>query len=134
MEAAQKKSNLMTEGSIGKQIFFFSVPLILGNLLQQLYNTADSIIVGNFVGSNALAAVGSSTALINLLIPFSQGASVGAGVVASQYLGAKKRKRVQDTVHTALAIAAVLGIILTVGGIFLSRFLLIWINTPEDVL
>lgn len=124
MEAAQKKSNLMTEGSIGKQIFFFSVPLILGNLLQQLYNTADSIIVGNFVGSNALAAVGSSTALINLLIAFSQGASVGAGVVASQYLGAKKRKRVQDTVHTALAIAAVLGIILTVGGIFLSRFLL----------
>ena len=134
MEAAQKKSNLMTEGSIGKQIFFFSVPLILGNLLQQLYNTADSIIVGNFVGSNALAAVGSSTALINLLIAFSQGASVGAGVVASQYLGAKKRKRVQDTVHTALAIAAVLGIILTVGGIFLSRFLLIWMNTPEDVL
>ena len=84
MEAAQKKSNLMTEGSIGKQIFFFSVPLILGNLLQQLYNTADSIIVGNFVRSNALAAVGSSTALINLLIAFSQGASVGAGVVASQ--------------------------------------------------
>ena len=62
MEAAQKKSNLMTEGSIGKQIFFFSVPLILGNLLQQLYNTADSIIVGNFVGSNALAAGGSTLA------------------------------------------------------------------------
>lgn len=134
MEGSQTKTGLMTEGSIGKQIFFFSVPLILGNLLQQLYNTADSIIVGNFVGSSALAAVGSSTALINLLIAFSQGASVGAGVVVAQYLGAKKRKRVQDTVHTALIMAAVLGIILTIGGVLLSRSLLVWMNTPEDVL
>lgn len=70
------------------------MPLILGNLLQQLYNTADSIIVGNFLGSNALAAVGSSGSPIYLLIGFSQGVAVGAGVVVSQYLGAKdKRKR-----------------------------------------
>ena len=95
----------MTEGSIARQIFFFSVPLILGNLLQQLYNTADSIIVGNYVGSNALAAVGSSTSLICLLIAFSQGASVGAGVIVSQYLGANNKKEVQNAVHTALAIA-----------------------------
>ena len=67
----------MTEGGIAKKIFFFSVPLILGNLLQQLYNTVDSIIVGNFVGSNALAAVGSSTSIICLLIAFSQGLAVG---------------------------------------------------------
>ena len=82
----QKKTLLMTEGSIWKSILLFSVPLILGNLLQQLYNTADSIIVGNFLGSNALAAVGSSGSPIYLLIGFSQGVAVGAGVVVSQYL------------------------------------------------
>ena len=83
--AAAKKPDtvLMTEGSIFRNILFFSAPLILGNLLQQTYNAADSIIVGNFVGSNALAAVGSSTSLIYLLIAFSQGASVGASDVMS---------------------------------------------------
>lgn len=89
----QKKTLLMTEGSIWKSILLFSVPLILGNLLQQLYNTADSIIVGNFLGSNALAAVGSSGSPIYLLIGFSQGVAVGAGVVVSQYLGAKDKRR-----------------------------------------
>ena len=93
MKSETKKGTLMTEGSIVKNILFFAIPLILGNLLQQLYNTADSIIVGNFVGKNALAAVGSSTSVIYLLIAFSQGASVGAGVVVSQYLGARKKKR-----------------------------------------
>ena len=117
-----------------KKIIFFSVPLILGNLLQQLYNTADSIIVGNFVGSNALAAVGSSTSLINLLIAFSQGAAVGAGVVVSQYLGADDRKGIRDAVHTSMAIALILGIALTIGGVFLSRPLLLWMHTPQDVL
>ena len=92
MEKENSKSNLMTEGKIWKNILFFSIPLILGNLLQQLYNTADSIIVGNFVGSKALAAVGSSTSLIYLLIAFSQGASVGAGVIVAQFLGAKDKK------------------------------------------
>ncbi len=94
---------LMTEGSIFKSILFFSVPLILGNLLQQMYNAVDSIIVGNDVGRDALAAVGSSTSLIYLLIAFSQGAAVGAGVVVSQHLGAKDKKGVHAAVHTALA-------------------------------
>ena len=84
LETQKKKTRLMTEGSIWKNILLFSVPLILGNLLQQLYNTADSIIVGNFVGSNALAAVGSSGSPIFLLIGFSQGIAVGAGVVVAQ--------------------------------------------------
>lgn len=92
MEKENSKSNLMTEGKIWENILFFSIPLILGNLLQQLYNTADSIIVGNFVGSKALAAVGSSTSLIYLLIAFSQGASVGAGVIVAQFLGAKDKR------------------------------------------
>ena len=75
----------MTEGAIWKEILFFSIPLILGNLFQQLYNTVDSIIVGNWIGSEALAAVGSSGAIINLLLGFCIGASAGAGVVVSQF-------------------------------------------------
>mgnify|MGYP002515930813 CR=1 FL=1 len=130
----QKKTQLMTEGSIWKSILLFSVPLILGNLLQQLYNTADSIIVGNFLGSNALAAVGSSGSPIYLLIGFSQGVAVGAGVVVSQYLGAKDAKESRTAVHTSLAIAFILGIILTVGGVLVCRSLLIWMNTPDEVL
>lgn len=110
----KKKSRLMTEGSIWKSILLFSVPLILGNMLQQLYNTADSIIVGNFVGSNALAAVGSSGSPIFLLIGFSQGIAVGAGVVVSQFLGAKDREGAHTAVHTSLALSAILGAILTV--------------------
>lgn len=128
------KTSLMTEGSIFKNILFFSVPLILGNLLQQMYNAVDSIIVGNFVGKNALAAVGSSTSLIYLLIAFSQGAAVGAGVIVSQYLGAKDKKGVHLAVHTSLAISVILGFALTIGGVLFSRPLLIWMNTPEEVL
>ena len=130
----QEKTLLMTEGSIWKSILLFSVPLILGNLLQQLYNTADSIIVGNFLGSNALAAVGSSGSPIYLLIGFSQGVAVGAGVVVSQYLGAKDKKETHIAVHSSLAIAVILGLILTVGGIAVSRSLLVWMNTPAEVL
>lgn len=128
------RTALMTEGAIPKQIFLFAVPLILGNLLQQLYNTADSIIVGNFVGSNALAAVGSSTSMVNLLIAFSQGASVGAGVIVSQYLGANNKKSVQQVVHTAIVMALILGTFLTIGGVFAAKPLLLWMNTPDDVL
>lgn len=130
----QTKTTMMTEGSVVKNILFFSVPLILGNLLQQLYNTVDSVIVGNYVGSNALAAIGSSTSLVYLLIAFSQGVSVGAGVVISQRLGQKNKEGVQISVHTALALAGILGIILTVGGILFSKEILLWMNTPEEVL
>ncbi len=133
---AQKKRDtvLMTEGSIFRNILFFSAPLILGNLLQQTYNAADSIIVGNFVGSNALAAVGSSTSLIYLLIAFSQGASVGASVIVSQYLGAQDGKRVRLSVHTAFAIAGILGVLLTIGGLLFSKRILIAMGTPAEVL
>lgn len=125
---------LMTEGKIWKQLLVFAVPLILGNLLQQMYNAVDSIIVGNYVGSNALAAVGSSNALINLLIAFAQGASVGAGVVISQFLGAGDTKRVHRAVHTAATIALLLGVMLTGAGIALSRVLLVAMDTPTAVL
>ena len=135
--AAVKTRNtatLMTEGSIVKSLLLFALPLIFGNLLQQMYNTADSIIVGNFVGSNALAAVGSSGSPIYLLIGFSQGLAVGAGVVVSQYLGAGDHKETREAVHTALAIAVVMGLLLTVGGVACGRALLVAMNTPAEVL
>ena len=135
--AAVKTRNtatLMTEGSIVKSLLLFALPLIFGNLLQQMYNTADSIIVGNFVGSNALAAVGSSGSPIYLLIGFSQGLAVGAGVVVSQYLGAGDRKETREAVHTSLAIAVVMGLLLTVGGVACGRALLVAMNTPAEVL
>ena len=132
--AVNNNNGLMTEGSIFRKILFFSIPLILGNLLQQLYNTADSIMVGNFVGSNALAAVGASSSMIYLLIAFSQGAAVGAGVIVAQYLGAKDKKSVSDAVHTSLVIAGILGIVLTIAGIVLSRQLLEWMKTPDEVM
>ena len=124
----------MTEGSIGRKIFFFAVPLILGNLLQQLYNTADSVIVGNFVGSNALAAVGSTGSLIYMLIAFSQGAAVGAGVIISNFLGAADRASVQKAVHTAIAIVLILGVVFSIFGVLLSRPLLELMNTPDEVM
>lgn len=124
----------MTEGNIWKLLIVFSIPLILGNLLQQMYNTADSIIVGNFVGSNGLAAVGSGTALINLIIAFSQGAAVGAGVIVSQNLGAKDKQKTKLAVHTAMCIAIILGVILSAIGVIFSRDLLIWMKTPKSVL
>ena len=132
--AASPQPRRMTEGSIAKSLLLFAVPLILGNLLQQLYNTADSIIVGNFVGANALAAVGSSGSPIYLLLGFSQGVAVGAGVVVAQYLGAKDRVETQLAVHTALAISVVMGLILTIGGVACGRVLLEWMNTPAEVL
>ncbi len=134
VQPQQEKTLLMTEGSIWKSILLFSVPLILGNMLQQLYNTADSIIVGNFVGANALAAVGSSGSPIYLLIGFSQGLAVGAGVVVSQFLGAKDHREAQEAVHTSLAIAVIMGLLLTVGGIACGRALLVAMNTPAEVL
>ena len=132
--AASPQPRRMTEGSIAKSLLLFAVPLILGNLLQQLYNTADSIIVGNFVGANALAAVGSSGSPNYQLIGFSQGVAVGPGVVVAQYLGAKDRADTQLAVHTALAISVVMGLILTIGGVACGRALLEWMNTPAEVL
>ena len=88
MESASS-NNLMTEGTIWKKIVFFALPLFLGNLFQQLYNTADSLIVGNFLGSQALAAVSSSGNLIFLMVGFFNGISIGAGVVIANYFGAR---------------------------------------------
>ena len=128
-----RKSTVMTEGSIWKQLLLYSIPLILGNLFQQLYNTVDSIIVGNYIGSEALAAVGSGGSIINLLIGFCVGASAGAGVVIAQFFGAQDEEGVRKAVHTTLAIAMTAGAVMTVVGIVLVPYLLRMMGTPQEV-
>lgn len=130
----KNKITLMTEGNIFKILLFFSVPLILGNFLQQMYSTVDSIIVGNYVGSQALAAVSSSSMIVTVIISGCQGISVGAGVVIAQCLGAKNRRNVFRSVHTSLAFSLVLGLILTALCALLTKPMIESMNTPKDIL
>ena len=125
---------LMTEGPIARQLIAFAFPLLLGNLFQQLYNAADSLIVGNFLGSEALAAVSSSSNLIMLLVGFFNGLSMGAGVVIARYYGARDIPKVQRTIHTMLATGVVTGLLLTVVGVIVTPILLRMMGTPETVL
>ena len=129
-----ERSTLMTEGPIARQLIAFAFPLLLGNLFQQLYNTADSLIVGNFLGSEALAAVSSSSNLIHLLIGFFNGLAMGAGVVIGRHYGARDIQRVQKTIHTLLSGALAVGVVLTFAGVTLTPILLRLMGTPETVL
>ena len=115
----------MTEGSISKKMILFAIPLFLGNLFQQLYNTADSLIVGNFLGSNALAAVSSSGNLIFLMVGFINGIAMGAGVVIARYYGAKNREDLQKAIHTTVAFGLAAGAALTVLGMYLAPKILV---------
>ena len=124
----------MTEGPIWKRMILFAIPLFLGNLFQQLYNTADSLIVGNFLGSDALAAVSSSGSLIFLMVGFLNGISLGAGVVIARYFGAREKEKVQDAIHTTVAFGIVAGILLTAIGLIMTPTFLRWMGTPADVL
>lgn len=124
----------MTEGPIWRRLVAFAIPLFLGNLFQQLYNTADSLIVGNFLGSNALAAVSSSGNLIFLMVGFFNGIAVGAGVVVAKYYGAKKYDAVQRVIHTIAALGILCGIALTFIGILAAPQILVLMGTPENVL
>ncbi len=127
-------STLLTEGPIWKKIVTFAIPLFLGNLFQQLYNTADSLIVGNFLGSDALAAVSSSGSLILLLVGFFNGIAVGAGVVIARYYGARDKDNLQKAIHTDLAFGLAAGILLTIIGLIMAPKILTWMGTPNDVL
>ena len=129
-----KQKGLMTEGVIWKELLLFSVPLLLGNLFQQLYNAVDSVVVGNYIGAQALAAVGSSAPVINLLVSFFKGLSVGAGVIISRYFGARNMESLQDSIHTSLALTMTAGIFMTLFGIIFSPTILRWIGTPSDVM
>ena len=130
----ETKGMLMTEGVIWKQILAFSLPLLVGNLFQQLYNTVDSIVVGNYVSSQALAAVGTSNSLINLIIGMFLGISVGAGVIISQYYGAKNHRKLSWAVHTCIALSIIGGLGMIVLGVWLSPIILVWMSAPADVL
>lgn len=124
----------MTEGNILKSIILYSIPLILGNFMQQLYNTFDSLIVGNYVGSSALAAVGSGGQISFFLVAFYLGASSGAGILISQYYGAKDDKKLHAVVHNMMGIGIVLGVVITIVGIIFCPTFLGWIGTPADMM
>lgn len=123
----------LTHGSIVKAIILFSIPLLIGNLFQQLYNAVDSYVVGNYVGTNALAAVGASTPVINMLIGFFMGISTGAGVVIAQYYGANNIKKMRLSIHNSMALTLVLGIVLTIVGLICTNPLLQAIGVPAEV-
>lgn len=129
-----KKDTSMTSGSITKSLIYFSIPLLIGNLFQQLYNTVDSIVVGNFVGKEALAAVGSTTVIINMLVGFFMGLSTGASVVISQYFGAKDNDKLHAAVHTSIMMTIIIGVIMTIVGLVASPLFLQFMKTPNDVL
>ena len=124
----------MCNGPLFGKILLFTIPLALSSILQLLFNAADVIVVGNFVGSSALAAVGSTGALINLLINVFIGFSVGTNVMVARYYGAKQEKDIQETVHTAVALALICGVFLIAVGFFASKPLLHLMGTPDEVL
>ncbi len=123
----------MTEGDILRHIITFAIPLLIGNLFQQLYNMVDTWVVGNFVSNEAFSAVGTVGPIINMLIGFFMGLSSGAGVVISQYYGAGDREAVSKTVHTSIIMTLVLGVLFTGLGIFLVPYMLDLMNTPASV-
>ena len=124
----------MTQGDITRHIITFAIPLLVGNIFQQLYNTVDTWVVGRFVSNEAYAAVGTIGPVINMLIGFFMGLSSGAGVVISQYYGAKRHEDVQKTVHTAIVMTLILGVAFTVIGLGITPFMLQLMKTPENVL
>lgn len=123
----------MTTGVPWKKIVLFTVPMLLGNIAQQLYNTVDSIVVGNYVGDNALAAVGSAGPILNLLIVLYVGISVGAGIMVSQYFGAKNREGLSYTIGNSVLLTLIAAIAVAVVGTFVTRPLLVLLKTPESI-
>ena len=123
----------MTEGGILRHLIAFSLPLLLGNIFQMLYNTVDSIVVGKFVGKEALAAVGSTTMIVNIMIFFFNGVAIGAGVVIGNYFGAKKLDLLHKAVETTMAVTFLFGVFFTFAGMALVPAMLRLMATPEDV-
>lgn len=135
METVHQTKNEITEGVIWKQLLLFFFPILLGTFFQQLYNTIDSVIVGQFVGKEALASVGGSSAqIVSLVVGFFTGLSSGAAVAIAQFVGARKEETANAGLHTAYAIATAGGIALTLIGILTAPFLLRLMNTPADTL
>ena len=129
-----KKDVDMTQGNITRHIISFALPLLIGNVFQQLYNTVDTWVVGNFVSNEAFSAVGTVGPIINMLIGFFMGLSSGAGVVISQYYGARRYEEVQKTVHTAIVMTLIMGVVFTGVGITMIPYMLQLMKTPTEVI
>ena len=130
----RRKDVDMTQGNITRHIISFALPLLIGNVFQQLYNTVDTWVVGNYVSNEAFSAVGTVGPIINMLIGFFMGLSSGAGVVISQYYGARRYEEVHDTVHTAMVMTLIMGVAFTAIGLAMTPFMLRLMNTPENVM
>lgn len=128
-----KRSSLL-EGSVWKGMVMFAIPIFLGNLFQQFYNTFDSWCVGNFLGENALAAVSSSGSLIFMMVGFFNGVAMGAGVIIARYFGAGDTDALKKAIHTDVAFGLVAGVLLTVLGVTFTPTILQWMGTPKDVM
>ena len=124
----------MTIGTPWKQIVLFAVPMLVGHVAQQMYNTVDSIVVGRYVGDNALAAVGSASPIMNLMLVLFIGISAGAGIMVSQYFGAKAREDLSRTIGNCITISAIAAVIIMIIGPVLTRPLLSLLNTPESIM
>ena len=128
------KQNSLTEGSIWKSMLLFALPVLLGNIFQQLYNAFDSWVVGQFLGDTALAAVSSSGSLIFMMVGFFNGVAMGAGVIIARYFGARDYEKMRKAIHTDVAFGLTAGALLTVIGVTFTPTILKWMGTPEDVL
>ena len=124
----------LTEGPPWKRIVEFAIPMLIGNIAQQLYNTADSIIVGKYIGDNALAAVGSAAPILNLLLVLFVGIAVGAGIMVSQYFGAKDREKLSRTIGICITLTAISSAIIMIIGPIVTRPLLEFLNTPSSII
>ena len=124
----------MCNGPLAGKLLVFAIPLILSSLLQLLFNAADVVVVGHFAGKEALAAVGSTTSLINLLVNLFVGFSVGTNVVVARDLGAGRGNEVRRSIHTSITLALLSGVLLMIVGITLSRQMLVWMSSPADVI
>ena len=124
----------MVNSPLLKNVWIFAVPLMLTNLLQMLFNAADTVVVGRFAGEQALAAVGATGSICFLLISLFNGLSIGSNVLIARYLGANDHEKIEKSVHTSITMAAVSGLFLAVLGFFLSKPLLNMMSTPSDII
>ena len=136
MAGAKRKSHEMDmcTGPILSKMLVFAIPLMLSSILQLLFNAADVIVVGRFAGDNALAAVGSTSSLVNLFVNFFMGLSIGANVLVARFYGAKQERALKETVHTAITISLISGVVLAIVGVFASPIILTWMDAPAEVL
>ena len=128
------KNHTLTEGSIWKSMLLFALPVLLGNIFQQLYNTFDAWCVGNYIDDNALAAVSSSGSLIFMMVSFFNGLAMGVGVIVARAFGAKQYDTMEKTIHTAIAFGLITGVALSFAGVALTPSILKWMGTPPEVL